>query len=272
MCLAVLALNAHPRLPLLLVANRDEYHARPSLPAGPWPGHPDIVAGRDLSAGGTWLGIARGGRYALVTNYRDPRRLMPDAPSRGALVQDYLQGALGPEPYLRELAARQQRYNGFNLIVGDPQGAWYAGNRDPQGGPRRLADGVHGLSNHLLDTPWPKVRRTRQAVAALLREPHAPAVQALMEVFADRRGAPDGELPDTGVGLARERMLASPFIASPDYGTRCTTVVLAGPDGAISLYERQYDPQGAAVHEAGWRLRKGPAHRISATDGSVCLP
>lgn len=260
MCLAAFALNARPDLPFVLIANRDEFHARPTAPAAPWAGQPGLVAGRDLSAGGTWLGIAAPGRYALLTNYRDPSHVLPDAPSRGALVQGFLSGMDSPRDYAHAVHARGADYNGFNLVVGDAQGAWYAGNRD--GAPRALADGVHGLSNHLLDTPWPKVVRTCEALQAWLAEGalppspagEAPDLRALWRILADRRAPPDAALPDTGVGLARERLLGSPMIVSETYGTRCASVLLLRPGVGLSLHELQYRPDGSAGTQADWLL------------------
>ncbi len=252
MCLAVIAINARPGLPLLLAANRDEFHQRPAAAAGPWPGHPDVIAGRDLAGGGTWLGITRQGRYALLTNYRDPAYVLPDAPSRGELVLQYLTGQASPADYLAQVLAHGERYNGFNLIVGNADGAWYGGNRAAEPRPQRLADGVHGLSNHLLDTPWPKLTRTRDAVADLLASDPAPAPAALFAVLGDRRGAPDEALPDTGVGIERERMLASPFIVSPTYGTRCSTVIMGTPGAGLRLLELRFDAAGDAIGDSAY--------------------
>ena len=269
MCLAVIAINARPGLPLLLAANRDEFHARPALPAAPRAGQPDIVAGRDLAGGGTWLGVTRQGRYALLTNFRDPSRVLADAPSRGGLVQAFLQGQDTPLAYLGEVLADGDRYNGFNLIVGDADGAWYASNRHPDRQALRLPDGVHGLSNHLLDTPWPKVVRTRDAVRQLLSEPDAPAPDALFAILADRRRPTDDALPDTGVGLSRERMLSPPFITSPDhgYGTRCTSVLMGDPGQRLTFHELQYDSRGAATTRVDWRLTR--AAPIAAIGNAV---
>lgn len=256
MCLAIIALNARPGLPLLIAANRDEFHARPAAPAGPWDDHPDIYGGRDLSAGGTWLGMTRAGRYALLTNFRDPRSRLPDAPSRGALVSGYLAGGETPEAYAARVHGQGAAYNGFNLLVGDASGCVYLENKSGAP-PRRLQAGVvHGVSNHLLDTPWPKLTRARAAVQALLQGP-LPDAEALMDILADRSPAPDESLPDTGVGLERERMLSAPFIVSPDYGTRCSTVIMVQADGRASLRERRFDPQGAACGESDWTFTIG---------------
>lgn len=244
MCLAVLALRTIPGVPVLVAANRDEFHARPAAPAARWSGEPAIYAGRDLQAGGTWMGATEHGRFALVTNYREPGRHQPGAPSRGALVEDWLRGEASIGDYLARLHAEGARYNGFNLIVGDAGRAWYYGNRGDA--PRELPDGVYGLSNHLLDTPWPKLVRVRQAFEGLIAQASAalPATDALYAMLYDRTPAQDALLPRTGLPLARERMLGSPFIVSPDYGTRASTVLALRAAGGGELHERSYDPHG----------------------------
>lgn len=249
MCLAVLAIRTLPGIPVVIAANRDEYHARPTAAAAPWKDDPRIVAGRDLQSGGSWMGMTRAGRYALVTNYRDPMSIRPGAPSRGKLVEDFLRGAATPADYAAHVQAHGAAYNGFNLIVGDRDDAWYYSNR---GGPAHaLAPGVYALSNHLLDTPWPKLARTKAAFAAILRDSPAPDVEALFDALGDRSVAPDAELPDTGVGLARERFLSSAFIVGLTYGTRSSTVmILRERHGA--LYERRFAPDGTPAGRSCW--------------------
>lgn len=268
MCLAVLALHELPHLPVLIAANRDEYHARPTAPAAAWDDGSGIVAGRDLKSGGTWMGMTRGGRYALVTNFRDPMRVLPDAPSRGDLVGDFLRGDETPAAYATRVDTIGGRYNGYNLIVGDLSGAWYCSNR---GAPARaLPPGIYALSNHLLDTPWPKLARTKAAFTRLLqegpqpkidglsrerlqpdidgslRERLQPDIDGLLQALADRSVAPDAELPDTGISLERERFLSSPFIVDPVYGTRSSSVMAIGEKECL-LYERRFAPDGSAL-------------------------
>jgi uncharacterized protein with NRDE domain len=238
MCLILLAWQAHPRIPLLIAANRDEFYTRPSAPAGFWEEAPGILAGRDLAAGGTWLGITRSGRFAAVTNFRDPASLRSGAPSRGRLVGDYLRGRRRAESYLRSLAAAAGSYNGFNLLVGDRAGLHYFSNR--WDGPCRVAPGIHGLSNALLDTPWPKVERGRAALADLLQGRGAPDPEALFALLADRTQAPDEALPKTGVGLARERALSPLFIETAGYGTRSSTVLTVDCRGVATFWERSF--------------------------------
>ncbi|RSE94353.1 NRDE family protein [Achromobacter aegrifaciens] len=259
MCLAVLALHALPGIPVLIAANRDEFHQRPTLPAAQWPDAPEVYAGRDGLAGGSWMGATTGGRHALVTNFREPGRMIENAPSRGALVEDYLRGTVSPADYLAQVHAAGQAYNGFNLIVGDAREAWYLSNRD--GGPRRLAPGVYALSNHLLDPPWPKLARTKAAFEAVLRSGPQPDLPALMAALAARQPADDADLPATGRPLDRERLLSSPFIVSPNYGTRSSSVLALRDDGAGQLDERRFAPDGSVSGESrltfSWSAARG---------------
>jgi uncharacterized protein with NRDE domain len=225
-CTLLFALGVHPRYPLVLAANRDEFYARKTAPAGWWPQAPQLFAGRDLQAGGTWFGVTRRGRWAALTNVRDPADIRLDVRSRGALVADYLRGTAAPGDYLAAIAG--ERYAGFNLVVGDADGVWYMNNKT--GDRRRLAPGLYGISNAELDTPWPKVVRGKSGLARLLAgETIAPA--AIVAMLADATPAADAELPDTGVGLELERALSPLCIAMPGYGTRVSTALLLGADG-----------------------------------------
>ncbi len=239
MCLILLAARAHPEYPLVIAANRDEFYARPTVPAAPWPDSPRLLAGRDLVGGGTWLGIDRSGRFAMVSNFRDGRTTpKPRAPSRGRLVSDYLNGIEAAADYLATVRARGPLYNGFNLLAGDPGGVYYYSNRAP--GPRRLSRGVFGLSNHLLDTPWPKLVRAKWGLERLLASHRPLALEALFALLADRLIAPDPELPDTGIPLEWERLLSSIFIQSPEYGTRSSTVLTVDRAGRLTFVERSF--------------------------------
>jgi len=235
MCLILIAYRYHPRYPLLVAANRDEFHDRPTAPLGFWEDIPQIVAGRDLKEGGTWMGIDRTGRFAAITNYRDPSRVLLDAPSRGHLVSDFLRSAEPARVYLDRLASKASAYNGFNLVLGDAGGLFYYSNRG--GELRALAPGLYGLSNHLLDTPWPKVQRGRSALRCVLDHGSDPTADALLHLLADRTPAPDTELPDTGVPLEWERWLSPIFIAAPGYGTRSSTVLVTDNGGCAHLVE-----------------------------------
>lgn len=252
MCLILLAHDAHPRYRLVVAANRDEFYARPTAPAAWWPDAPDVLAGRDLRGGGTWLGVTRGGRFAAVTNFRETVPAAPDAPSRGHLVGGFLRGADAPGAYLDALAARAGEFAGFNLLVGEGADLRWLGNR---GGPgRALEPGVHGLSNALLDTPWPKVVRGTAGLAAALAGGGEVDPEALFRVLWDAEPAPDAHLPDTGVGPERERMLSSPFIRTLDYGTRASTVLLVGRDGRVRFVERTVAPGGDGWTEAAYEF------------------
>lgn len=251
MCLITLAYRRHPDYPLVFAANRDEFYARPTAPAAFWEDAPDVLAGRDLQAGGTWCGVTRNGRIAAVTNFRDLRNLRPDAPSRGDLVAGFLRGSEHPEAYLARVAAEAARYNGFNLLVGDLAGLYYFSNQE--GDIRALQPGVYGLSNHLLDTPWPKVVRARERLDTVVRGPSL-SPEPLFDLLADEHRAGDETLPDTGVGLDLERVLSSVFIRSPQYGTRTSTVFWIDRRGTLAFEERTHALNGAAPVERSYRL------------------
>jgi uncharacterized protein with NRDE domain len=246
MCLAVVALDAHPRYAVVIAANRDEFHARPAAAAQWW--DEGWLAGRDLAGGGTWLGVTRTGRWALLTNVRDPARFDPRAPTRGTLVTRVLAAPGAAAAVIPALIAASEGHNGFNLLGGDGGDAHWASNRNA--GAHALAPGFHGLSNHLLDTPWPKVVRAKAAVVAwcAARSGGEREFEPLFEFLRDRTPAPDAELPATGIPLDRERLLSAPFIVSDSYGTRCSTVLAIGRDGAARFVERSFDPAG---REAG---------------------
>ncbi|MBP8267711.1 MAG: NRDE family protein [Zoogloea sp.] len=240
MCLILVAWRAHPDYPLVVAANRDEFFARPAAEAGWWQDCPSVFAGRDLEAGGTWLGLGRDGRFAGLTNFRDPQRNRDGTPSRGALVADFLRGRESTAEALARLQFEGPRYNAFNLLVsdGDSLGIYESAS----GSARLLEPGLHALSNHLLDTPWPKVTAGKSRLARALRA--LPDDTPLCELLRDDRPAPDAELPRTGVSLAWERMLSSAFIRAPGYGTRCSTVVTRDRHGWTHVTESSWDAVG----------------------------
>ncbi|MCC7413054.1 MAG: NRDE family protein [Gammaproteobacteria bacterium] len=242
MCLILFAWRAHPHFPLVVAANRDEYHGRATAPAQFWPDAPALLAGRDLAAGGTWIGVSRSGRFAAVTNYRRAGRQRRDADSRGALVADFLRGEASPSDYLRDVHRCAQRYNGFSLVVADRDTLCYCSNCDDDG-PRELVPGIYGLSNSLLDVDWPKVRRGRAALGAVLGRAPPLEADALIALLGDERGAGDAELPDTGVGIDLERRLAPIFIRGTEYGTRCSTAIVIAGTRAI-FRERSFAAGG----------------------------
>ncbi|MDO8329665.1 MAG: NRDE family protein [Fluviicoccus sp.] len=229
MCLIAFAWQLSPQQPLILLGNRDEFYARPASPVRFWEDAPQVLAGRDEKEGGTWLGVTRAGRWAALTNYREPGGMQPGELSRGKLVADYLCGDIPPLALAESVAQEAGRYNGFNLLVGDRLEAAVCSNRGTE--PRRLEPGLYGLSNHLLDSPWPKTERLKSGLARQVTagEPtvsQAADVQALLELLEDTTTADDADLPDTGVGLVWERLLGTAFIRSPMYGTRASTVLL----------------------------------------------
>ncbi|WP_151447034.1 NRDE family protein [Lacisediminimonas profundi] len=239
MCLIVFAWQLVPGAPLVAAANRDEFYDRPASPAAWWEDHPEIYAGRDLQAGGTWLGITRSGRFAALTNIRNPADKRIDAPSRGSLATDFLNGVTTAERYVQQLQECADHYNGFNLLVGDrEQLVWYSNRaqHDERNG-RALAPGLYGLSNALLDTPWPKVVRTKAQFASLLCQ-RAPE-EAFFEMLSDTTVASDCRLPKTGVDIETERWLSPVLIRSPSYGTRVSTMVTVRGDGSAVLLEKQ---------------------------------
>lgn len=257
MCIAYLAVNAHPDWPLFIAANRDEYHERPARPLAPWHDSPWVIAGRDDQEGGTWLGITCCGKVALLTNYRDPASHQPQAPSRGHLVSRFLQERESdPEDYLQALAPDAPRYNGFNLVVGQVQTHHaqlaFLANRGPDPKPQTLAAGRHVLSNHLMNTPWPKAERLRRRLDAMPLENLADTLEASLEALRDTTRAHDNDLPDTGLDKARESLLSSPFIVSPAYGTRCSTIVAIHRSGRACISETSYTPEGKVLARHDW--------------------
>lgn len=254
MCLLVLAWQAHPRYRLVVAANRDEYHERPAAPLAKWPPPADILAGRDLRAKGTWLALDRRRRFGVITNFRDLQRPRPDAPSRGALIPDYLSGDVGAEAFLTGLEPEASRYSGFNLLLADGDALWYASNRAEQFA-RPLPPGVYGLSNQFLDTPWPKLRRVRGRFDAWLGDPSNVSASGLFALLDDRATATAEEgLPQTGIPLEWERVLSAPFVLHPDYGTRASSVLLLEASGVGYLAERRFDPQGVLQGETEFVL------------------
>lgn len=251
MCLVTFAWQAHARYPLIVAANRDEWRQRPTAPAHEWDG---IYAGRDLQAGGTWMGITRAGRFAALTNVRAPNEPSAGLRSRGELVVNYLQSACEPLDFLAALDAAA--YAGFNLLAGTRTSLAYFGSQ--RGEIREVAAGVHGLSNHRLDEPWPKVERSKAVLACELAH-QEPSVESLFAMLSDATPAPDDRLPDTGVGLALERRLAPILIVGADYATRSSTVLRGRDDGAFEWHERVRDIDGASGSTSRRELGLAPA-------------
>jgi uncharacterized protein with NRDE domain len=253
MCLILVAWQAHPDYPLVVAANRDEFHRRRTASADFWRDCPQVLAGRDLEAGGTWLGIGRNGRFAALTNFRDPASHRPDAPSRGKLVSDFLMGSCGINAYLDALQPTE--YNGFNLLLGDGKRLVAFSNISLQR--HELAPGVYGLSNALLDTPWPKVGAGKTALHAALAA--LPDETDLFHLLRDDTTHPDDTLPATGVSRDWERLLSAAFIRSPDYGTRCSTVLKVGADRTANFDEQSWLSTGQAGERRRFRFSLGQA-------------
>lgn len=248
MCLIVFAWRPGHAQPLIVAANRDEFYARPSAALAQWPEAPGVYAGRDLEAGGTWLGIGPNGRFAALTNIRD-LTLTPGLRSRGELPAAFLLGQSSPEDYLTELSRSGESYSGFNLLVADQQQMCHLNSQTGQF--RVLEAGVYGLSNADLDSPWPKVQHARHGLAELLDQPQ---LEPLAELMHDSSQPDDSRLPHTGVGIATERLLSSMFIASANYGTRATTVLISHANGQRQLLERSFGPHGAKLGEVSLTL------------------
>ena len=243
MCLLVLAWNVHPRYRLVVAANRDEFHDRPAAPLAWWQDAPTILAGRDLRGGGTWMGVSRSGRFGVLTNFRDLETPpTPDAPSRGELVPAFLTATAEPGPWLDGLRPRAGRYAGFNLLVGSGDDLHYLSNRDDTG-PRPLSPGIYGLSNHLLDSPWPKLLRSRERLRELLTADRLEA-DSLFALLADRAPATTDAMPSTGLPPEWERALSAPFVVHGRYGTRCSTVLLVERQRRVTMFERRFDATG----------------------------
>jgi uncharacterized protein with NRDE domain len=248
MCIILFAHRCRSDYPLVLAANRDEFYDRPTAQAGFWSDAPGVLGGRDLRSGGTWMGVSTDGRLAAITNFREPASLLAaGGPSRGELVSSYLRGRATPREFLRELGRIGKRYCGFNLLFGRVGELYFFSNR-ASGCGERVEPGVHGLSNGLLNAPWPKVIRGREGLRACLEGREA-MQECLFRVLGDESRPPDEELPDTGVGLELERMLSPVFVRSPGYGTRSSAVLLADATGRMRFTERCYSPGPA--DEAG---------------------
>ncbi|KJZ65725.1 NRDE family protein [Pseudomonas fluorescens] len=248
MCLIVFAWRPGHAQPLIVAANRDEFYARPSLPLAQWPEAPHVHAGRDLEAGGTWLGVGANGRFAALTNIRDPHQ-PPSRKSRGELVAGFLLGNMSIDDYLSDVVGRSLEYAGFNLLIGNTNELWHFNARETEA--VMLPPGVYGLSNAGLDTPWPKLLKARAALEEVLDDPQP---QALLALLNDPQTAPFADLPDTGVGLATETLLSSVFIASPTYGTRASTALIVQADGTRWMVERSFGPYGGHLGEVEVRV------------------
>jgi uncharacterized protein with NRDE domain len=251
-CLLVFAWRCHPRYALVLAGNRDEFHQRPAAPADWWPAPPGILAGKDLAAGGTWLGVSRSGRAAVVTNFREAPTAQAASRSRGALISAFLAASTSPAVWSRSVDGGE--YGGFNLLLFAGRQGHYLSNREEQDS--AVEPGIHGLSNHRLDTPWPKLVTARDRFASSLEGADV-EIAELFELLSDRRQAPAASLPRTGVPEEWERLLSAAFIVHPAYGTRASTVLAIGHDGRVRFEERRFDPDGQLAGDARFEFEIG---------------
>ncbi|HXW10422.1 MAG TPA: NRDE family protein [Steroidobacteraceae bacterium] len=264
MCLLVLAWNVHPRYRLVVAANRDEFHDRPAAPLDWWRDVPGVLAGRDLRGAGTWMGVSRSGRFGVVTNYRDLEPApAPDAPSRGELVPKFLVDDAAPRGWLEALRSRAGRYAGFNLLLATDEELFYFSNRNGLE-PQPLSPGLYGLSNHLLDSPWPKLLRARERLRELVTAGPLEA-EALFALLADRTPADADAMPATGLPPDWERALSAPFVVHDRYGTRCSTVLLVERHGGATTLERRFDASGIQTGASRWQFDVCPPSRTAAS-------
>ncbi len=260
MCLILFSFRAHRHFPLVVAANRDEHYSRPAAPAAFWDDHPEVYGGRDLEKGGTWMGLGSNGRFAAITNYREGKAAPPAPRSRGELVSGFLTGSTAAETYFRAIAANDHEYNPYSMIAGDPDALFWHSNRHGQAA--TIAPGVHGLSNHLLDTPWPKVTAGKAVLAgtADFDDPDAIAA-AMFSLLASDAPAAESELPDTGIPRQRERELSPPFIRGEGYGTRSSAVFMISASGEVFFHEKRFAPGGLPAGEdaRAFRLQRSTA-------------
>jgi uncharacterized protein with NRDE domain len=240
MCLILFSYNMHAKYKLILAANRDEFYERPTRPAQFWNNSPNLLAGKDLKGNGTWLGITRQGRFAAITNFREPENAAQSAPSRGFLIRDFLEDDSTPENYIKMIKKDAQRYKGFNLLVGTHQEIFYYSNR--QNKILEILPGLYGLSNHLLNTDWPKVKKGKQLLNDTILQNNFGDAEIFFPLLQDQSKPPDHLLPNTGVSLEWERILSSIFITSSTYGTRSSTLLLWDRNGNIEFFERTFIP------------------------------
>ncbi len=252
MCLILFAYKQHPNYSLIVAANRDEYFSRSSASAEYWSDYPHVLAGRDLKEWGTWMGVTIDGKFSAITNYRDPARQSADALSRGHLVSEFLCGKQLPFEYLESVASKADQYNGFNLLVGDKQSLWYYSNRQEK--VQQVMPGIHGICNHLLNTPWPKLEQGRQQLAQCLKQDDV-CEDDLWKILTNRQRAADNQLPVTGVGVERERTLSSIFVEGLEYGTRSSTILLVGYDNSVKFVERRYHSSLTSWEEVSYNFK-----------------
>ena len=239
MCLILFGYKVHPKHDLVVMANRDEFYKRPTVAANWWEDEPDILAGRDLVGAGSWFGVNKSGRFAALTNYRDGFKLKENAPTRGTIVSGFLKNEISPEEYIRQLDKQRDAYNGYNVLLYDGDRLFHYSNMDE--GYTEITPGIYGLSNHLLDTAWPKVKKGKEALGQLLKQDQIEADKAF-KALQNYGIATDDKLPNTNISIEWERMLSPMFIKTNEYGTRCSTFLTIAKSGKIKFEERSYAP------------------------------
>lgn len=261
MCLIVFAWQQHPDIPLLLAANRDEFHERPASAASYWDDTPEVLAGRDLQAGGTWLGVSRSGRFAAITNIRDPDARTSRAPrSRGELTHNFLRGKDSAQSYLSSVAKTVGEYQGFNLLIGDKTSLWYLhGSSTQKAVPTALTPGIYGLSNAALDIPWPKVALARVKLQRELQCKEGPNHQQLRDCLSDRTLANSAALEQHKLSGEMARQLSAQFIVTERYGTRCSTTLRQHRNGLVEFQEQRFGPAGELLGTSEFELATAPA-------------
>ncbi len=252
MCLILFAYKAGPGKKLILAANRDEFFSRPTAAMDFWQDNPYILAGRDLKEKGTWLGMDRNCRFAALTNYRDPASVKNNPPSRGQIIKDYLTSDNSAADFLEKLQEQADSFNGFNLVLSDAKSFFWFSNKG--GKPKQLGPGIYGLSNHLLNTPWPKIKKGTKALEKIVSNKKNVSAEDLFHLLENREIPHDSELPDTGVGIEWERILAPVFIGSRDYGTRSSSVIIMNNDGHSLIAERGFNKKGQLEYEKKFYL------------------
>lgn len=262
MCLILFSYKVHPQYPLIVAANRDEFFKRPTASSHYWTDEPSILAGRDLEKMGTWMGVTTSGRFAALTNYRDPFENVEGKQTRGELVKNALTYSGDLDMYLRIVRKEGEQYPGFNLIAGDNNGLYYFSNRE--GKIQELEPGVYGLSNHLLNTSWPKVEVGKKELAKVIGNNDDQMVHDLFAILKNSQSYPDNQLPSTGVSLEMERMLSPLFIKGVDYGTRSSTVMLMS-DFDVRYIERVYQPEEKT--EQVFRFTYGKGEKNDSSSG-----
>ena len=252
MCLLLISYNTHPEYPLIVAANRDEFYNRPTEKAHFWKDYPDLLAGKDIEAGGTWLGITKSGRFAAITNYRDMKTIKEKAPSRGKLTLNFLTSEIPPVKYGYSLSEKAKEYNGYNLLFSDPETMFYFSNQTMES--RQLSPGLYGLSNHLLDTPWPKVVRSKESFLKAITAERI-SEESLFEILSDDRQADDDQLPETGLSRELERAVSPVFIKSDGYGTRSSTILMVSNVKNVLFVERALDTNSGKWNESRFEFK-----------------